>query len=259
VAITPASGRRATGGRRDPGPRGPRFERGLAPRFLGLELGHELVGGGAEAIEGLAQVRDLVVRVDALRRLRRSVAEDVLYFGQLGAPVQHDARLGMAERVRRRADAGDARIALHDGPDRLRAEAVADAARPGATAATVVAQEQGRVAVIPRGEVLAHGGERLLTEEDHALLLALAGDERLAAVAVRQIVAIEARDFLAPHAAAVEHVEERAIAQGSEPQRGSIRAVARVLVCAHYDDGESSVDARRAVAAAAEQLRQAFA
>src|SRR5439155_12036819 len=61
-----------------------------AGRLLG-----ELLGCRAEAVEGLSQVRDLVVGVDALGGLRRGVTEDVLDLGQLGTAIEHHAGFGM--------------------------------------------------------------------------------------------------------------------------------------------------------------------
>src|SRR4051794_2282222 len=104
------------------------------------------------------------------------MAQDILNLGELRPAVQHDAGFRMAEGVGRGADARQAGVAPDDAPDGLGRQPVALAPRPWSAACAVVPQEDGRVAVIARAQVLPYGRERFVAQEHDALLVAFSGD-----------------------------------------------------------------------------------
>src|SRR5215208_4588957 len=74
--------------------------RRLRTRTAVRQLGDELVCRSTVAIERVAQVLRLVMRIDPFGGIGRSVTEDVLNFRQTRSAVQQHAGLGVAEMVR---------------------------------------------------------------------------------------------------------------------------------------------------------------
>jgi prolyl oligopeptidase len=176
-------------------------------------LGVLLVGarGGIEGrrvarvrvVEGAAQVRDRLIEVD-LRRLDARMAEQFLQRRHVAAAFDEVGCERVAHRVRRRAvDAALRGVVLYDLPHLAQTEA-----------RVAVAQEERAVA---RGgalmQVRLHRVDGGLGERHHAPFVALAGDhgELLGEI---DVVEIESGEFGAAQPAAVEQLDDRAIARG---------------------------------------------
>jgi len=150
------------------------------------------------------------------------VAEDVLHLGQRGVAVEQHARLGVPEMVRRGGHADRLGVVLDDAPHRLRPEAPPLAAVASSRAAViVVAQEDRLQGICPRGDVVLQGLLRGGVEEDDALFVALAADQRPIGMAILDVEAIQSRGFFAAHAGTKKGQDEGAIAQHLQSARAA--------------------------------------
>ena len=113
----------------------------------------------------------------------------------------------------------------------------------------IVAQEQRRQAVGARFEVRPDRGQRLVVEEDDPLLAALAGDERLAGVAVLDVRPGQVGDLLAAHAGREEGADQGPVAQQLQAGAAAVPVARRQLQAVDVGDDpdQALVDAGRAV------------
>src|ERR1051326_566372 len=122
------------------------------------------------------------------------------------------------------------------------------AGRP--SAAVVMPQEYGSERGVARPQVLADSRQRWLVEENDALLLTLAADERAIGPAILDLDTVEARHLLAAHAGAEQRQEQGTVAQHFQTLYPAPFGRGRQWDIKHVGDEQrqARVDARRAVA-----------
>src|SRR6266542_2941806 len=119
------------------------------------------------------------------------------------------------------------------------------AATAGAPATGVVAQEERRIAIGAGIKVRPNGGQRLVRKEHDTFLVPLAGNQRLRRPAAVDVLTVQQRRFLAPHAGREQGVENGPVAQQLQAIPCALLALGeRLLLRGHDDQRQRAVNAR---------------